>query len=229
VDYWINAAFSTGGFVGHLSYVLLIISMMMRDITYLRLFVIASALVGIAYDLVWLRNPVGVFWEGALLLVNLVQLYLLWRRDRSARFSTEEADFVAARLAGLSPGRCRHLLDLGRWDDLPAGAQLTAQGQPPDFLVYLAAGEASVEVDGQEVTRISPGHYIGEMSVFGDGLASADVRLLAPARVWRVEPDKIARLKEDRPTIANALQAGMAQDMRNKIVASNDGAVRARA
>lgn len=52
MDYWINAAFSTGGFVGHLFYVLLIISMTMRDITYLRLFVIASALVGIAYDLV---------------------------------------------------------------------------------------------------------------------------------------------------------------------------------
>lgn len=224
MDYWIDSAFSTGGFVGHLSYVLLVISMMMRNISYLRLFVIASALVGIAFDLFWLRNPVGVFWEGLLLIVNVVQLYILWRRDRSAQFSDEDKAFVDERLTGLSPGRCRDLLDMGRWEDLPVGTVLTRQDERPEFLTYLATGGASVVVDGAEVATVRASHYVGEMSLLGDGDASATVTVTEPARAWRIETAKVERLQEDRPTISNALQAGIARDMRRKIVAGNTAA-----
>ena len=225
MDYWIESAFSTGGLVGHLSYVLLVISMLMRNISALRLFVIASALVGIAYDLVWLRNPVGVFWEALLLIVNLVQLWLLWQRDRRARFSAEEAEFIAERLAGLSPGRCRDLLDMGRWENLPPGSELTRQGAAPRFLTYLAQGAAEVRVDGRRLTSVGAGHFVGEMSLLGDGLASATVTAPGPLRVWRIEMEKVTRLEEARPTIANALKAGIAQDMRRKIVAGNMAAL----
>ena len=207
--------------VGHLSYVLLVVSMMMRDISALRLFVIASALAGIAYDLFWLRNPVGVFWEGLLLLVNVVQLYLLWRRDRSASFSKEEEQFISTRLKGLSPGRCRDFFDLGRWETLSAGSVLTRQNEQPEFLTYLSQGVASIMVDDREVATVQEGHYIGEMSLLGDGNASATVVVTEPARVWRIEPEKIERLKQERPNIANALQAGIAVDMRRKIIAGN--------
>ena len=221
MEYWIDSAFSTGGFVGHLSYVLLVISMMMRDITWLRLFVVASALVGIAFDLFWLKNPVGVFWEALLLLVNLVQLFILWRNDRKAKFSNEEVDFVSERLKGLSPGRARHLLDLGRWETLYPGSILTKQGETPAFLTFIADGEATVEIDGKPTAFLDSGNYIGEMALFGDGCASATVRLAKQARVWRLEYPKIERLKKDSPTIANALQAGIADNMRRKILANN--------
>ena len=207
--------------MGHLSYILLVISMMMRDISALRLLVIASALAGIAYDLFWLRNPVGVFWEGLLLLVNVVQLYLLWRRDRSAQFSQEERSFVSTRLKGLSPGRCRDFFDMGRWETLPTGTLLTKQNEQPEFLTYLSQGTASILVEDRKVATVDAGHYIGEMSLLGDGDASATVIVESPARVWRIEPEKIKRLMQDRPTIANAVQAGIAIDMRRKIVASN--------
>lgn len=225
MDHWIDAAFSTGGFVGHLSYVLLVISMMMRDISLLRILVIASALTGIAYDLIWLRNPVGVFWEGLLLLVNVVQLYLLWHRDRRAQFSSDEEAFLAHRLHGLSPGRCRDLLDMGRWERLAAGTVLTRQGERPEFLTYLAHGNAAIRVDDQEISTVSAGHYVGEMSLVGSERASATVVLSEPAQVWRLELDKVDRLRKDQPEIANALLAGIAVDMRKKIVTGNMAAM----
>lgn len=216
-----------GGLVGHLSYVLLVVSMMMRDMSALRLLVVASALTGIAYDLIWLRNPVGVFWEGLLLLVNVVQLYLLWRRDRRARFTPEEEVFVAERLSGLSPGRCRDLLDMGRWDTLPPGAEVTRQGERPRMLTHLSTGEAAVIVDGCPVARVAGPSYIGEMSLLGEGHASATVIVSTPCRVWQIGMDRVLRLERDRPTIFNALQAGIARDMRRKIVAGNIAALAA--
>jgi len=216
-----DAAFSTGGLVGHVSYILLVMSMMMRDISALRLLVIASALAGIAYDLVWLRNPVGVFWEGLLLIVNIVQLYLLWRKNRSAQFTQEEEQFISTRLKGLSPGRCKDFLDMGRWENLSTGSVLTRQNAQPEFLTYLSKGTASIMVDDREVASVQEGHYIGEMSLLGDGSATATVVVTEPARVWRIEAEKIERLMDDRPNIANALQAGIAIDMRRKIMAVN--------
>jgi hypothetical protein len=198
--------------------------MLMRDISLLRLLVIASALTGIAYDLFWLRNPVGVFWEGLLLLVNAVQLYLLWRRDRNAKFSEEENAFLAAHLDGLSPSKCRDFLDMGRWEDLPEGTVLACQGQRPDFLTYLASGAASVVVDDRVIANLRPHHYIAEMSFLGDDTASATVTLSAPSRVWRIETPKIERLDDDHPTIWSALRVSFANDMRRKIVISNTAA-----
>ena len=221
LDYWIDSAFSIGGFVGHLSYVLLVISMMMRDISLLRILVIASALTGIAYDLFWLRNPVGVFWEGLLLLVNAVQLYLLWRRDRNAKFSVEEQDFISEHLPDLSPSRCRDFLDMGRWEDLPAGTILTRQGERPEFLTYLATGTARIVVAERDIAELQAKHFVGEMSFLGKDTASATVTLKEPARAWRVETPKIERLEQDRPTISSALKTSFARDMRRKIVVSN--------
>ena len=76
-------------------------------------------------------------------------------------------------------------------------------------------------VDDQEVAAVQEGHYIGEMSLLGDGNATATVIVTEPARAWRIEAEKIERLMQDRPNIANALQAGIAVDMRRKIVALN--------
>ena len=76
-------------------------------------------------------------------------------------------------------------------------------------------------VDDREVASVQEGHYIGEMSLLGDGSATATVVVTEPARVWRIEAEKIERLMHDRPNIANALQAGIAIDMRRKIVAVN--------
>ena len=46
----LESAFSAGGLLGNLSYLLLIASMAMRDIFWLRVLAIFSGLTGIAYE-----------------------------------------------------------------------------------------------------------------------------------------------------------------------------------
>ncbi|MEO1158958.1 MAG: cyclic nucleotide-binding domain-containing protein, partial [Pseudomonadota bacterium] len=70
----LESAFSTGGMVGHFAYLLLVVSMLMRRMFLLRIFVILSATIAIAYALFWLKDPIGVFWESLLVVVNAVQL-----------------------------------------------------------------------------------------------------------------------------------------------------------
>ena len=86
----VDSLFTPGGLVGNLSYILLIVSMSMRDIFWLRIIAIFSGLTGIAYDVVWLSDPVGAFWESAFTLVNVVQWMWLVRERQGGLLSAEE-------------------------------------------------------------------------------------------------------------------------------------------
>jgi CRP-like cAMP-binding protein len=214
--------FFTEGFMGHASYTLLILSSLMRRMLLLRAFFIASALAGISYSLFWLGDFVGVFWESLLLIVNLTQLVLLASKDARARFTEEEAEFVESWLSGGTPSSRRALLNLGRWETLDAGTQLTTRGERPHDLVFLSRGEADVSIADLPVARIAEGHFVGEMSLLGDELASADVRLAAPSRVWRIKRSRLDEARMRQPELFGIIEVALALSLRAKLIATND-------
>lgn len=217
----LDSAFSTGGMVGHLAYVLLVASMLMRSMVWLRIVVIASALVAVLYAAVWLGDPVSLFWETMLVAVNIAQLTLTWVLNRRARFTAEEQGFVDARLPGLSRQEARRLLNLGQWQDVPQGHELTRQGAKVATLVYLTGGAARVQVDGRTVATIQPGHFVGEMSVVDGGPASATVAMAAPGRLWALPRPALDRLRADGSRLAAALELAIAHDLKAKVVLAN--------
>lgn len=219
--------FLTEGFVGHLSYVFLILSSLMRRMLLLRVFLVASAVTGIAYDWIWLDNVVGVFWEGLLIVVNVVQISLLWHRDRRAKFTDEERRMIAHYLRGGTPGLRRALFDYGNWVDLESGHRLTTQGQRPEWFTYISTGAARYAVDGIVLGEIDAGHFVGEMSMLGDSAATADVSIDQPSRVWQIKRDTLDRLQETNPDLFGLVAAAIALDLRAKMVHTNARALAA--
>lgn len=224
MDLSLASAFSPGAMVGHLAYLLLVISMLMRTMVWLRLFVIASSITGILYFAIWLTDPVSTFWETLLITVNVVQLTLLWLANRRARFTDEERAFAERRLRGLAPAAQRRILDLGRWEDLGDGAVLTTEGVRPNHLTYVAEGRVAIDAGGARVATCGPGRYVGEMSVFDAGPASATATVEGRARVWRLPVAALDALSARQPAHAAVIEAGIARDMRRKILALNAAA-----
>lgn len=222
LEFSLQSAFSTGGLVGHLAYVLLILSMLMRQMVWLRVLVIASALIGIAYSLFWLQDPVSTFWETLLVTVNVVQLLVTWRQNSRATFSAEERAFAEARLRGLDPAAQRKLLNMGDWVDLPDGTALAMAGHRPDHLSYLVDGRVAITIGRHRIAEALPGSYVGEMSLMDGGVASASARFAGPGRVWRIPISTLQALEQTHPTWTAVLGVGIARDMRAKIVAAND-------
>ncbi len=217
----LDSAFSTGGIVGHLAYVLLIASMLMRQMVWLRLLVIASALVGILYSIVWLSDPVSSFWETLLVTVNVVQLGITWRQNSRARFSARELSFTSRRLRGLAPGEQRQLLNAGHWERFEPGTILITENSVPSDLIYVASGAADVTIGGQSIAECGPGAYVGEMSFVGDAPASATVTARTEMEIWRISRDTLAGFDRDRPAWLAVIEAGIARDMRDKLVGLN--------
>lgn len=215
------SAFSTGGLVGHLSYLLLVVSMAMRSMLWLRVLVIASAFTGITYDLVWLKDPIGVFWESLLVAVNIIQIFLLWRHDRMARFNEEEQYFATVRLRGLSPGQARRLIDAGRWMDANGGEVLTEMGRAPEHLTFVAVGTVGIHVNSKRIAECGRGAFVGEMSLIDEGTASATAVVEGRARLWQIPIAKLQSLRDTAPEQTAALDAAIARDIRKKLVEHN--------
>ena len=227
MDLTLDSALSLGGAVGHLSYLLLVLSMLMRRIGALRVLAIGSAVAGITYDAVWLRDPVGIFWESLLLLVNISQLGLMHLDNRRATFSSEDRSFVKRALSGLTPGQQRRLLDAGLWHTAEAATELTREGEPVRELVYLASGEAIISLGGVQVAACHAGAFVGEMTVMTEDPATGTAILSKPSRYWAIDARVLRQLGESDPEIRSALNASFARNVRDKLVEANRSAAEA--
>ncbi|MEZ5880409.1 MAG: cyclic nucleotide-binding domain-containing protein [Nitratireductor sp.] len=217
----LESALSTGGLVGHLSYFLLVISMMMNRLSLLRVLVIASALTAIVYDWVWLRDPVGVFWETLLVTVNIIQLLILYWKNTNARFSDDELAFVRGKFPGLAKGKSRQLLNLGNWQEADNGTIITTEGVTAGRLTYISRGSVDVVVDGKRVAQCQPGDFIGEMTVLNGEPASATTLANGGVHLWQIEAEALRRILSRNPEIERELEASFARNYRDKLVHTN--------
>ncbi len=217
----IESALSPGGLVGHSSYLLLVISMLMRSMWLLRSFVVASALVAITYDAVWLNDPVGVFWESLLVTVNLVQLALLYLGNRRARFSAEEQEFMEGRFQDLGAGLRRRLLAAAHGHDTPVATYPPGQGSPVQQLVFVADGEVVVQADGATVAICRHGSFIGEMTVLGAEPATGTAIVGRALRAWSIDGERLRALADQHPDIRRSLEVGFSHNVREKLIEAN--------
>lgn len=129
----------------HIPYALLVISMAMNDMGWLRTLAIAAGLVRIANRAFIDVDPVIALWEAAFVGVNVVQLTILWYYAKRHRFTADEQRFVDILPAGVDRRVVRRLLRLGRLETAEPGTSLTVEGQPVKRLAFLTDGVAQVE------------------------------------------------------------------------------------
>lgn len=212
---------SPGKLVGHLSYILLIVSMMMRSMTWLRWLAIASGAVSIAYGLFVLGDVVIVLWEIIFVAVNLVQLLLLWLSDRRARFSIMEAEFVAKVLPGINRGVANRLLQLAHLDVLPIGTRLTHEGAEVDELFYVADGAVRVDREGDMIGVCGHGDFIGEMAFLEGRPASATCTVTHELHCLRFNSLEVKALLARSNELRHALESAVGRDLMQKLIRSN--------
>jgi hypothetical protein len=218
MDLTLASAFSLDGALGHLAYVFLVLSMLMRTLTWLRLLVIVSAVLAIAYGWFIIHDPVTVIWETALVLVNVMQLLVLHWRNLRARFTSDERDLISRHLPGLTRGA---LLDQGQWLSLAPGDLLAEEGRAVDHLSYLAGGAASVLIGAVRVTECEPGSFIGEMTALTGAPATATVVADAPLTIWRIDAARLRGLVQRQGAVERELDAAFARNYRAKIIRMN--------
>ncbi|MCB1496352.1 MAG: cyclic nucleotide-binding domain-containing protein [Bauldia sp.] len=220
-----NAAFQSlignGALIGHASYILLIVSMLMTRMFWLRVMAIGSGLLAAIYSMVWVYDPVSAFWELMFVLTNVGQLAIQAFRNRKTSFTAEERAFHEVAVPDLEPAQVRRLLKFGRWVDAEEGTVLTRQGELAAELVFIVEGKARVEVDERPVGVCGAADFVGEISVSTGMPATATVTATSPIRYLAFERSLLRKLLDRSDEISQAVEQAFRHGIREKLIRTN--------
>jgi CRP/FNR family transcriptional regulator, cyclic AMP receptor protein len=117
---------------------------------------------------------------------------------------------------GIDQAGLADLAELATPVDFPAGHVIARQGEIGTGLFVVIAGRVRVSRDGNELARLGPGDFFGEMSVI-DGLPRvAQVVASEPTRCLALASWEFERLILDHPAIGLAILRGLSARLRSK-------------
>jgi len=131
--------------VGHFNYMLVILSVSMSSMRWLRVFAIASGVVGVFYYGFLVSDGISAAWEGIFAAVNAVQLAIVLLAGRRKKRSEDEELFIRTVMPTLEGNLQARVLKLARWKTREPEAVLVEEGEARPDLVFIASGAASVE------------------------------------------------------------------------------------
>lgn len=208
--------------VGHLNYILVILSVTMTSMRWLRIFAIASGVVGVVYYGLLVSDDISAGWEAIFATVNAVQLALVLMAGRRKARDEDEKLFVETVMPTLEGNLRARMLKLARWETREPGDVLVEEGQTAPQLVFIARGAASVEKGDTIVGVCGPGDFLGEMSFLTGRPASATVRVANEIRCCVYDPATLKALTRKAPGIRQALEYSFNRNLVGKLERMNE-------
>jgi CRP-like cAMP-binding protein len=206
----------------HIPYALLVISMLMRDMSWLRAIAIVAGVIRIVNRAFFDQDFIVVFWEIVFVGVNVAQLLVLLYYAKRARFSDEEKLLLGQMPAGISRRTVRRLLRLGSWSTRDADSVLIEEGKPVADLAFIAEGVAQVEHGDRIVAVCGPGDFLGEMSFVSGRPANATVRASRPVRLLSFAQAPLRQALRNDDDLRRAVESLLNQNLVGKLSKSND-------
>jgi hypothetical protein len=207
---------------GHFTYALLITSMLMRRMVTLRLLAVASGVTKIVYRAIFVFDPVSVLWETVFVLVNVIQLLLIWYYDHHHSFRADHQHFVDNIPAGVDRSAIKRLLDLSDLETVPPGTILTHEGEKVSRLTYIADGIVKIEKGDRVVAICGPGDYIGELSFLTGNPASATSTTVKPTRVLVFDQARLTTAIEADGQLRRTLETALNRNLAGKLTRSSE-------
>jgi CRP-like cAMP-binding protein len=109
-------------------------------------------------------------------------------------------------LGGLGEPDLRVIAD---WLDVRSvyvGEELTHEGASGYAFFILHEGTADVRIGDEVIRTLGPGEFFGELSILGDGLHTATVRITKPGVVWTLFGTRFRQLQIEHPQIAAEIE-----------------------
>ncbi len=207
---------------GHFTYFLLIASMLMRRMVTLRILAVASGLAKIVYRAFFVLDPVSVLWEAIFVLVNVVQLVLIWYYEHHHRFDEEHQHFADNMPDTVDRSAIKRLLDLADLERYHPGTVLTTEGTAVSKLIYIADGIVKVEHGDRVVAICGPGDYIGELSFLSGNLATANATVVKPCRALVFDQQKLTTSIAADTQLRRTLESALNKNLAGKLTRANN-------
>ncbi|MEZ5707878.1 MAG: cyclic nucleotide-binding domain-containing protein [Blastomonas sp.] len=213
--------FTGGSWLGHLSFLLLLIALLAPSRLWLRAGFVASSAVGLCYAAIYSRDMGHALWMGALLATSLALLARYALGERSARFNEEEEALRHRLCPELSRASARHLIDRGNWINGKAGETLIREDEPISHLFYMVNGEAGVSLHGKWIASCGADDLIGDVTVLSGEPASGTVVLNEDSRFWCVSAPQLRQYLDLHSDVRTAIERQINAALDEKLRTAN--------
>ncbi|MEM7069227.1 MAG: cyclic nucleotide-binding domain-containing protein [Pseudomonadota bacterium] len=219
-EFWADFA-KPENLVGHIAYVLLIVSMMMRNMNWLRFFAIMAGTISAIFYFT-IGDKVSMFWESMFTLVNLCQFLILQIENRRGRFSDDEATFIKCCLSDVERAHARRLMKLGAWTEVQEDITLIEEDTCPEHLKFIVSGTARVERNGRAIGEVGVGDFLGEMSYLTGKQATASVVTSQTTRYLAFNRNALRAHLDKNTEVRHALESSFNRNLVDKLAKSNE-------
>jgi CRP-like cAMP-binding protein len=112
--------------------------------------------------------------------------------------------------AELGPAELEQVASWFDVEERDSGATLTQQGASGYAFYVLRDGTATVIQGDEEIRRLGPGDFFGELSIIGDGRRTATVKATSHVTVWNMFGAEFRNLEQHFPELAEKIRTAYA-------------------
>lgn len=204
----------------HAASILTAIAYLVKDILWLRVLTMFACVAGIIFNYYVHSTPlwVVIYWNLLFLVINLVQIAIIMKERREVSFTEEEKELYETLFKNFAPFEFMKLLRVGHWLEAKKDEVLAVEDKELANVMLIYNGMVGVEADGQTLTQLKDGSFIGEMSFITGGAATATVRALEPTRYLSWSKADLGRLFQRNPSMRFAMQTVLSTDLTKKLM-----------
>jgi porphyrinogen peroxidase len=126
-------------------------------------------------------------------------------------------------LSGLGASELERLGELTTERDVPAGAPIIRQGDAGNDFFLIVSGNVRVERNGQSLSRLGPGDFLGEISLIDRRPRTASAIADGPVSVLVVNHRDFDRLLDEQPAVARRLVEVLVERIRRTVTVPQFG------
>ncbi len=188
--------------VGHFSFLIIALSLMMRDIILLRILSIGSGLIGIYYNFFVASEPlwVPIIWLTVFMIINAYMIVVFYLSNRETGLSAADLEIWKTNFLGLTTEEFRHIRKLFDFQTYELGDVLTETGRDNHSLYFVTDGQLDVRREGETINTLAAGDVIGEMSFLTEAPANADVIAGDQTKCIVIDRHKLRSVMMKHPT-----------------------------
>lgn len=211
---------STMEYLGHAAYTIGILSFMLKDMLWLRVTTIVAASLVVFYNYAAPADPmwVPIYWNTALVLINVIQVGILVFERREILFNEKEKWLYSNVFPNFSAIDFKRLMEAASWKSSQKGETLIIEGDVNSDLILITDGRCEVRLPQGAVAELLNGDFIGEMSFLSGKPSSATVSASQTVNYISWDREKLNRLFTKSPSLHVSIKSAMSSQLTDKIV-----------
>jgi hypothetical protein len=202
-------------YIVHVGYLLMLGGLLARDVLVLRSLILGAQIILAIYAMS-IPIPAIAAWNMVFAAINIVWIVIIVRERRAASVPIELQPIHQQYFMAMSPAEFLRWWGLGRTETINS-RPLTREGVTPSSLYFVLAGDATVQRGANEVARLGPGSFVGEMSLVTGRAANADVDPLGQVTVRQWDRAQVEPLQTRDLAMWTKIQSAIGVDLVAKI------------